>query len=223
MDLSGDQTDYFNVSYETLARGRRESGEAQWDSPYVSWIPSYNGFEANILQVAPKTWGSPKSKLSDLLLANHPDKSGQPLIHMDDHGRRRILAWIDLNVPYYGSSETTHPENLGSRRIYPPDLDKALASVAAKRCAECHKEAKIPRQFWTRITHPNLNSFLLAPLAKAAGGTEACGQAVFTGTEDPDYQAILKTFDPALLALQQTPRTDMPGAQPCLTVNRSCK
>ena len=59
VDLSGDATDFFNVSYEWLARGRKRSGEAEWDSPYVSWIPTYNGMEQNILEVTPKAWGSP--------------------------------------------------------------------------------------------------------------------------------------------------------------------
>ncbi|HEX2974237.1 MAG TPA: discoidin domain-containing protein [Tepidisphaeraceae bacterium] len=221
LDLSGDLTDYFNVSYETLARGRRQSGEAQWDSPWVSWIPTYNGFETNILQVAPKRWGSPASKLADVLLRK--DAAGNYRTKLDDAGRRRIFAWIDLNVPYYGSSETTHPDNLGSRRIYPADLDKTLASVAARRCANCHKDAKVPRQFWTRIENPQLNSFLLAPLAKSAGGTEKCGTPVFPNTDDPDYQSILKTFDPALASLKEKPRMDMPGAKPSLAVNRSCK
>jgi hypothetical protein len=223
VDLSGDTTDYFNVSYETLARGRRQWGEAQYESPYVSWIPSYNGFETNILHVAPRAWGSPQSKLADLLLDGHPDRHGKPRLNMTAAERRRILAWIDLNVPYYGSSETTHPDSPGSRRVYPPELDKTLAAVAARRCAECHKDGKLPRQFWTRISNPHLNSFLLAPLAKSAGGTEACGKAVFVATSDADYQAILKTFDAPLAELARAPRLDMPGAMPCLTVNRSCK
>jgi len=222
-DLSGDKTDYFNVSYETLARGRRRSGDAQWDNPYTSWIPTYNGFEANILQVAPKTWGSPKSKLSDLILDGHPDSQGRRRLAMTEPERRRILAWIDLNVPYYGTSETTHPENRGSRRIYPAELDSTLAIVATRRCAGCHENGKIPRPFWTRLEHPQWNSFLRAPLAKEAGGSGACGPGVFTTTEDPDYQAILKTFEPALAELCETPRSDMPGAKPSLAVNRSCK
>ena len=68
MDLCGDKTDFFNVTYEVLARGRKRAGEAEWDSPYVNWIPTYNGMEQNILEVTPKAWGSPRSKLADVLL-----------------------------------------------------------------------------------------------------------------------------------------------------------
>jgi hypothetical protein len=223
VDLSGDPTDYFNVSYETLARGRKQWGEAQWDSPFVSWIPTYNGFETNILEVRPKAWGSPQSKLADVILAKHPDSEGKPRVEMDEASRRRVLAWIDLNVPYYGSSETSHPENAGSRRIYPANLDTVLTDVAQRRCAECHAGGKVPRSFWTRIANPQWNTFLMAPLDESAGGSGKCGKAVFRDREDPDYRRILETFEPVLAGLAKTPRTDMPGAAVSLTVNRSCK
>ena len=58
-------------------------------------------------------------------------------------------------------------------------------------------------------------------LAKTAGGSEACGQAVFAGTDDPDFQAILKTFTPIEAMLRQRPRMDMAGAKPA-AVDRSC-
>ena len=226
IDLSGDKTDYFNVSYEMLARGhkvgsRRAGNEVSWDNPYTKWIPSYNGFERSILQIAPKTWGSPVSKLADMILAGHPDKEGKPRVKLPRADRQRVLTWIDLNVPYYGTADTAYPNNQACRRQYPRDLDKTLADVAARRCASCHTAGKgnrrgvqIPRKGWTRVTRPHLNSFLLAPLAKGAGGTEACGTAVFKGKDDPDYRAILKTFEPVQKDLQKTPRMDMPGAVP---------
>jgi hypothetical protein len=221
VDLSGDKTDFFNVSYEWLARGRKRSGEAEWDSPYVNWIPTYNGMEQNILEVTPKAWGSPRSLLSDLLMAGHPDANGAPRIKLEPGEIRRILTWIDLNVPYYGTSETAYPEKRGCRQMYPADLDKQLAEVAKRRCAECHQDGQIPRRFWTRITNPHLNEFLLAPLSKASGGSGACGKAVFQSTADPDYQSILRTFDAILAQLRDRPRMDMPGATPA-AVDRNC-
>ena len=221
VDLSEDKTDFFNVSYEYLARGRRRSGEAEWDNPYTSWIPTYNGMEQNILLVNPKTWGSPASKLTDLLLSGHPETNGQPRIQLTLPEVRRVLAWIDLNVPYYGTSETAYPEKRGCRQLYPDQLDPLLADVAARRCASCHEKGKVPRPFWTRITHPELNGFLAAPLARGAGGSERCGRPVFQSTSDPDYQALLKTFVPVTEQLRTRPRMDMPGAHPA-DVDRSC-
>jgi hypothetical protein len=142
---------------------------------------------------------------------------------MDDAGRRRILAWIDLNVPYYGTSETAYPDKPGCRRIYPGDLDGVLADVGRRRCTECHAGGKIPRRVWTRITEPEWNDFLRAPLAPSAGGSGRCGKPIFSDKNDPDYRAILAAFEPTLELLDQTPRMDMPGAQPAPDVNRECK
>jgi len=218
-DLTGDKTDWFNVSYDVLAR-ERQGGRG---TALINWIPTYNGQEWNILQVAPKTWGSPQSKLADIILSGHPDAAGRPQVQLSDAERRRILAWIDLNVPYYGSSETAHPTAPGCRQMIPQDLDSVLKDVVQRRCAECHRDGAVPRREWTRITNPQLNSFLLAPLARAAGGTERCGQTVFADTSDPDYQALLATFAPVLELLTKTPRMDMPGGQASCDVNRSCQ
>jgi hypothetical protein len=219
IDLTGDKTDFFNVSYDVLAR----ENQGRTGSPYVNWIPTYNGQEWNILQVAPNAWGSPQSKLAAVVLSGHPDENGKPKIELEDFERRRILAWIDLNVPYYGSSETAHPEAPGCRQMVPAGLDQVLTDVATRRCATCHAGGNIPRRVWTRITNPQWNEFLLAPLASGAGGTERCGKAVFQDTEDPDYQAILATFTATLELLDKTPRMDMPGAAASCEVNRSCQ
>ena len=215
LDLTGGRTDYFSVSYEMLAR--EPQGPA--GSPYVSWIPTYNGQEQNILKVDPLTWGSPASRLADLVRSGHPDAAGNPRVQLNDAEKRRVYAWIDLNVPYYATSETSHPDAEGCRRIYSPAVDETLKAVAARRCAECHAQG-VPRHEWTRVTEPELNPFLLAPLARAAGGTQRCGRAVFADTGDPDYQAILATLTPLEEGLRSHPRTDMPGAVPAPDVCR---
>jgi len=107
---------------------------------------------------------------------------------------------------------------------WPPPGRPAKGKPNAKGKAKAEAKAKaptaplIPRGRWLRITNPQLNPFLLAPLAKAAGGTEKCGQAVFANTDDPDYKAILATFDPVLKGLGERPRMDMPGATPAACV-----
>ncbi|MHB8902003.1 MAG: HzsA-related protein [Thermoguttaceae bacterium] len=219
IDLGGSKTDFFNVSYDVLAR----QNQGQRGSLFVNWIPTYNGQEWNILEIAPKSWGSHQSPLAEVLLSGHLDEDGKPRIELDDAERRRILSWIDLNVPYYGSSETAYPEAVGCRKIYPADLDAVLAEVAARRCAGCHEGGKIPRGEWTRITEPELNQFLLAPLAQSAGGRQRCGTAVFADTGDPDYRKILATFEPTTKMLQERPRMDMPGGKPAPDVCRVCQ
>jgi len=219
IDLTGGKTDYFNVSYDVLARENQGSA----GSPYVSWIPTYNGQEQNILKIAPKTWGSNNCKLADVVLTGHPDKDGKPRHKLNGIERRRLLAWMDLNVPYYGSSETAYPEKQGCRRLLPAQLDKVLADVGKRRCGECHKGGKIPRRVWTRVTEPELNAFLLAPLPRDAGGSGKCGKAVFADTKDADYLAILATFKPIQDEIFAVPRMDMPGGKPSEKVSRSCQ
>ena len=201
IDLSGDKTDWFNVSYDVLTRG------------HVNWIDTRNGNEANILQVAPLEWGSPKSKLTDLLLAGHPGKDGKPRVSLDADGLARVFTWIDLNVPYYGTYEMGDERREGGRRVVPEGLDKTLADVSARRCASCHKNGA-PTPDYVRITNPEANPFLAAPLAKAVGGRAACKDEVFKSRDDPDYQAILKAFESVTRALKERPRMDMDGSAP---------
>jgi hypothetical protein len=222
IDLGGDMTDFFNVSYETLARagtwGERQfmeggiAAENAGRNPYTSWIPTINGTEHSILMITPKTWGSPASKLADLVISGHPDASGKPRVRMDAASQQRIMAWIDLNVPYYPTSSSNNLEAVGCRRIYPVQLNPTLEKVADTRCLSCHAQG-VPREFYLRIEKPELNKFMLAPLAKAAGGTGKCSTAVFASTADPDYQALLKTFQPVAERLRQSPREDMPEAR----------
>jgi len=209
VDLSGDRTDYFNVSYEILAREGKPGRNS-----YTSWIPTYNGMEANILEIRPKRWGSPASKLAQMVLAGHPDKTGLPRVALDDWEKRRIFAWIDLNVPYYGTSLSNYYDEQGCRRMIPGNFEGVWQEVAKRRCLGCHGKddkgnVKVPRKAWLRINRPELNYFMLAPLAKKAGGTESCGTAVFDGRGDVDYQAILKTFEPLEAMLRERPRMDL--------------
>ena len=218
IDLSGDRTDFFSVSYDVLTRTGttwaahpERHGAGQPATPYVSWISTANGSESNIRQIKPYQWGSPASKLADQVLAGHPDKEGKARVRLSDAERLRIFAWIDLNIPYYGEAKTNYPKRMGCRRMLPPDLAEVVRDVAERRCASCHAGGKVPQTFYTRVTNVEDNAVLLAPLAKAAGGTEACGRAVFKTKDDPDYKAIRKVFDPITAMLKATPRMDMPG------------
>jgi len=188
LDLSGDRTDYFSVAYENLARRGTQAehgndargGMAGFGrNPYTSWIPTYNGCESNILQIEPKIWGSPVSRLADLLIAGHPDAKGVKRIALSSADQLKIMLWIDLNVPFYGSSQSQQPELRGCRKIYPAALDETLKDVEHQRAL------KLPRGFFVRLDHPEKNVFLAEPLA--AG--------VFASAADPDYQRILACFD----------------------------
>jgi len=139
----------------------------------------------------------------------HPDKDGKKRIDVAQNDRERVYLWIDMNVPYYPTSASNHRQQLGCRRMYPENLDAVLNEVASRRCVECHS-SELPREFYTRFMNPQDNAFLLAPLAKNAGGTERCGKAIFQSKDDADYQKILETFRPIQQLVRDLPRADMP-------------
>jgi len=60
------------------------------------------------------------------------------------------------------------------------------------------------------LTHPEMSVLLLAPLSKGAGGYEACGRGILTGTDDPNYRAILAGIERAKARLDEIKRFDMP-------------
>jgi hypothetical protein len=75
------------------------------------------------------------------------------------------------------------------------------------------------RRRWSRhlfynLTRPEKSLLLLAPLAKSAGGLESCGKAVFAGTAEADYQAVLRAIHDARRKLEEIKRFDMPGFRP---------
>jgi hypothetical protein len=196
LDLSGDRTDYFNVAYENLARRGTQAehgddargGMAGFGkNPYTSWIPTYNGCESNILDIKPKTWGSPVSKLADLVISGHPDEDGEKRVDLTNDERLRVLMWIDLNVPYYGTSQSRQPDLRGCRQIVPENLDAVLGEISERRGFE------LPREFFIRLDHPERNPFLAVPLARGD----------FASTDDPDYQRILECFKDVPAALEK--------------------
>jgi hypothetical protein len=90
--LTGEKTRQFSVSYEALIDPKEE---------FVNFISTSQG--RNILLIEPKTWGSPSSRLTELILSGHPDANGKKRINVSPAERRTIFAWIDLNIPFYGA------------------------------------------------------------------------------------------------------------------------
>ncbi|MBK1789560.1 PD40 domain-containing protein [Persicirhabdus sediminis] len=242
LDLTGDKTDLFSVSYDNLVRtdvnkdptvtnARPEAFEHR----HISYIPSYNGVEHKYLSeesFKPFSWGAYKSPLVDLIKSGHKDADGKPRVNLSELEKRIVYAWIDYNVPYYHSSHTNHPQlDRGMRDVTPRHFDRLLSKVEESRCMECHTEKKHTAGWWSwgggrdrkgRLTprdhylnweNPEMNNFMLAPLAKSAGGTEACGKAVFKDKNDPDYQKLIRAFDETYELMKNRPRIDIEGAK----------
>ena len=110
VDFRGTKTTFFSKSYDLLvpwrwARKPDEYRNKHGRKPYVNWVPttSWSGSERHVRNIEPNAWGSPVSRLAKLILSGHPDKSGKKRCEVDEKSRRRVFAWIDLNVPFYGS------------------------------------------------------------------------------------------------------------------------
>jgi len=127
LDFNGTKTAYFSISYDLLvpwrwARKPDEYEKKHGRKPYVNWVPttSWSGSEKYVRDITPNRWGSPASRLAELILTGHPDKDGKKRFEMDEASRRRVFAWIDLNVPFYGSygrvGGVTDPQRLKQYR-----------------------------------------------------------------------------------------------------------
>ncbi len=112
LDFRDSMTTHFSTSYDLLvpwrwARNPNGYEKEHGRKPYVNWVPttSWSGSEKHVRNITPNKWGSPASRLAEVILSGHPDKKGKKRIKMDEKSRRRVFAWIDLNVPFYGSYE----------------------------------------------------------------------------------------------------------------------
>ena len=144
--------------------------------------------------------------------------------------KQRIYAWIDANVPYYGTYAHSRPKAPGRRDLC-HDADtgqpsewyaKGFLGVYNRRCAECHGalEGTIDwegRFAWINFTNPTLSPALTTHLPKGQGGlgistaTEGEASFVFGNTDDSDYQAMLGAIEAGKRLSLETPRADMPG------------
>ncbi len=122
LELTGDKTDFFNVSYENLVRRGTPAedfimGGTQepFNSKYTSWIPTYNGQEANILRIEPGEWGAKASLLAGIIESSHPGPKGKARIDLSETEKLIVYMWMDLNVPYYRNSHSNYQSNRGCR------------------------------------------------------------------------------------------------------------
>ncbi len=179
--------------------------------------------------------GSWISKLTKLIEANHGD------IKVDDTSRRTIYAWIDANVPYYGTWEMSRPHTIGGRDAFArtkPGMGSAWADQGSSRnlinfepwvkeyndFAAQHREKVQPvsrgggNLFCQRgrinLTRPENSPVLLDNLPKSAGGRSGESGALFPDKSDPKYQQLLAILRQAKKSLDAHPRIDMPGSKP---------
>ena len=221
VDLTGDRTRFYSLSYETLV--------------YDGWVDfHYINSGPNGIFPAMKT-GSWVSKLTELLESEHGK------VNVDDQARRAIYAWIDGNIPYYGTWDISRPHTVGGRDAYARTLpsqgpvfssqgngqhlsafepwvkkfnDLADRSHQTIRKISLGGSNTFHERGMINLTHPEGSPVLLNLLAKSAGG-RATGQDIYFQSKDaPHYNELLSIIKEAKHAVDKSPRMDMPGAKP---------
>lgn len=134
-----------------------------------------------------------------------------------------------------------YARNSLDRRDLQWEETQQMQKVLAENCASCHtKQRQLPvsvsdeirhtwwvypngpddsrrkysRHLFYDLTSPEQSVLLLAPLAKTAGGYEACGKAVLADKNDPNYEKILAGIVRAKQELDTIKRFDMPDFIP---------
>lgn len=228
VDLSGDHTPLFAVSYYTLLqRGLIADGrnERYGNRP-------------------PHSIGSAASRLLEFLDGRHHD--AKP----DARERRWVRLWIESSAPYAGTYASLgcgmypveFPLLAMERRCgschgsAPPkkgqigkglyfrfgedgpalplvhafaDLQKIRGSIGYYKF-----HTALPPQALCNLTRPEKSLLLRAPLTKDAGGLGLCGKSVFADTNDADYRAMLAAIAAAKEKHDETKRFDMAGFRP---------
>ena len=207
LDLTGDRTTAYNMSYMQLTDGGHVHFQPGTGSTHAQ--PTNDSDEQ-----APLSRGSVISKLTKYIEdAEHCGKS----ISFDE--QLRVFLWVDSNVPFFSHYRQVPPASLNKTAI------NSLRTVYARRCASCHNQSMPdtasglnahhiarhvggPAGQWgisnsgMRVRHINLSNpshsaSALAPLAKDAGGWGLCGDSiepVFKNKDDADYKKILSSI-----------------------------
>ncbi len=202
LDLSGDKTRFFSMSYLDLCRKNLV------DYYWINIGPTG--------QFPALSTGSWSSRLTQIL------ESGHHGIQVPAEDRRRIYAWIDSNVCYYGTWEMSRPHSMGGRDPWAlPNTDRAqpwlltLGDIVTQRNLkgfDVEALTTADNHAMINMTHPENSRLLSHNLPPQAGGLARPNRAMFKSKRDPDYQKLLKALQQGARHLRELPRMDMPNA-----------
>lgn len=226
--LTGDRGPLYSHSYFTLSALRQFS----------------DGRNAPKSNYAPRTLGSAASPLLKMLSGSHygvqATERERTIVRLwIETGAPYPGTYAGLGSGMVGG----YAENIIDRRdLAWPWVDTARR-VLSGRCATCHSGAlqlpespsdnmgmppwdikygdprlRFSRHILYNLSRPERSLQILAPLSVEAGGLGICkgpdGAAVFAGTGDPDYRALLAAVEETKAYLDTIKRFDMPGFQP---------
>jgi hypothetical protein len=162
-----------------------------------------DGRLVKIAQYGGETWYSqPKDyfahggTLAKLLIEGHEG------VDLDSDSRQRIIEWLDLNAPFYG----TYSWNKDEWRRPNPNGEKALREHIRRRFGD--RLAGHPFAALVNVALPDESRILKAPLAIEAGGWGQIERGGWKSTGDPDYREMVRLVQ---AAIQPLPYHDIAG------------
>jgi len=144
----------------------------------------------------PKDYFAHGGRLARLLLEGHEGAK------LDPESRQRIIDWLDLNAPLYG----TYSWNKDEWRRPDPDGEQALRAHIRQRFGD--GLAGQPFAALVNAALPDESRILKAPLAIEAGGWGQIEQGGWKSQDDPEYQ---KMHELVHSAIQPLPYQDIAG------------
>jgi hypothetical protein len=189
LNLCGDLGIAFNVSFLEIRKR----------SP-LRWYPDKPGRKKELVKpvddgppevLPPYAWGACRSRLVDVIRGGHHE------VELPREDADRIVTWIDLNTPYYGTYACNFPDNpYGRCPLTFAQIDRLAtlthAGIAVKtRGAVDGPEAATGVNF----TRPHFSPCL----------------AGFTDKADPAYIEALALIREGRRVLYETTRADMPA------------
>jgi len=183
LNLSGDLGLAFNNSYIEL----QHRSALRWyaDKPNAPKLLVKAVHDGPPAVLPPYAWGSHRSRLVDVLRENHNG------IHLSTEEIDRIVTWIDLNTPYYGSYTSVYPDNLFGRS---PLNNGQLKELNRLTGVAFRKDTEI-KGSQVNFTRPELSRCLSGLKDK----------------NDPRYLKALAIIEKGRQQLKTLPREDMTG------------
>jgi hypothetical protein len=201
VDLSGDKTPFYTMSYETITRLQLVA----------------DGRNRDYSNRGPRSIGSPASKIMTLVDGSHHEAKLSP------HEIRMLRFWIETGATYPGTYASL---GCGMYHVGPPmaamtqrcgechlhDIKDAKGQPA-KELAFGGRPANRPSTLYN-LSRPEKSMILRFPLAKEAGGLGLCKDNPIKTTDDPLYQQLLAAIQRTSEELQAKKRFDMPDFRP---------
>jgi hypothetical protein len=180
----------FNRAFETILQHK-----------LVSWSDVQG--DARITQ--PLEFGSRRSQLIEVLRRG-------PCGRRTTLSRQEwlcLVTWIDGNAPYHDRFVNKRQKRPAYSLAADSELMQSITDVHKKRCGSCHETSEISRADWIDIYEPGQSLFLVAPLAKSAGGTQGCSVPTYKDQHDQDYAMLLQVVRAAVGKAWANPRRDL--------------